>query len=86
MGYDMEMEDFHDDEELKKNLLKENIQYIISTDNESLKRFFIDPFKNNLGYNEILLELLEQNESNFLKPVFIEELNRGLEFRVFKII
>lgn len=74
------------DEELKKNLLKENIQYIVSTDNESLKRFFIDPFKNNLGYNEILLELLEQNESNFLKPVFIEEFNRGLEFRVFKII
>ena len=45
MGYDMEMEDYHEDIELKKKL-KEELQKLIDEINEEAKNIFEDYSKN----------------------------------------
>ena len=72
-------------EVLRNKLLEQNIKYIVSTDEISLERFFIEPFKNKLGFNEILLNLIEKNDSEYLQLLFREEKNKGLEFNIYKV-
>jgi len=65
-------------------LKKEKISYLISMKDQSLKRFYYDPFNTILGYENKIISLLNDNDV-LLEKIFEETVNKGLELSIYRI-